>query len=81
MGFKVNPLLTPAGYADGTKLVSLFCFLFRVSDDAKIDDKMFYASTKDNIKKAFTGLSLEFGANNKGDLNYEAIREEVLQKS
>ena len=38
---------------------------------------MIYASSKDTIKKSFTGLSLEFQANDEGDLDYTTLREEV----
>ena len=48
-------------------LISLFPF--RCDENAKIGDKMIYASSKDTIKKSFTGLSLEFQANDKGDLD------------
>ena len=34
---------------------------------------MIYASSKDTIKKSFTGLSLEFQANDDGDLDYKAL--------
>ena len=42
---------------------------------------MIYASSKDTIKKSFTGLSLEFQANDEGDLDYTTLREEVEQKA
>ena len=38
---------------------------------------MIFASSKDIIKKSFTGLSLEFQANDEGDLDYKALSEEV----
>ena len=38
---------------------------------------MIYASSKDTIKKTFTGLSLEFQANDQGDLDYTTLRKEV----
>ena len=60
-------------------LISLL--LFRCPEDAKIGDKMIYASSKDTIKKSFTGLSLEFQANDGGDLDYTTLREEVEQKA
>ena len=60
-------------------LISLL--LFRCPEDAKIGDKMIYASSKDTIKKSFTGLSLEFQANDKGDLDYKTLSEEVEKKS
>ena len=53
----------------------------RCPDDAKIGDKMIYASTKDTIKKAFTGLSLEFQANDAGDFDYDCLCGEVEKKA
>ena len=38
---------------------------------------MIYASSKDTIKKSFTDLSLEFQANDEGDLDYTTLSEEV----
>ena len=56
-------------------------FRFRCEKNAKIGDKMIYASSKDTIKKSFTGLSLEFQANDGGDLDYTTLSEEVEQKA
>ena len=42
---------------------------------------MIYASSKDTVKKAFTGLSLEFQANDRGDMDYAAFAEEVEKKA
>lgn len=42
---------------------------------------MIYASTKDSIKKAFTGLSLEFQANDAGDFDYTSMADEVEKKA
>ena len=42
---------------------------------------MLYASTKDKIKKTFTGLSVEFQANDSGDLDYDAFKAEVEKKA
>ena len=55
--------------------------LFRCPEDAKIGDKMIYASSKDTIKKSFTGLSLEFQANDSGDMDYAAFSDEVERKA
>ena len=52
-------------------------FWFRCDENATIGDKMIYASSKDTIKKTFTGLSLEFQANDQGDLDYTTLRKEV----
>ena len=42
---------------------------------------MIYASTKDNVKKVFSGLSLEFQCNDRGDYDYGALSEEVEKKA
>ena len=42
---------------------------------------MIYASSKDTIKKSFTGLSLEFQANDEGVLDYKALSEEVEKRA
>ncbi|XP_071788692.1 actophorin-like [Asterias amurensis] len=44
---------------------------------SRISDRMTYASTKDFTKNACRGLSLEFSANSKSDLNYETYRAKV----
>ena len=59
-------------------LVFMYC---RCPDDGKIGDKMIYASSKDTIKKAFTGLGLEFQANDRGDLDYTTFCDEVERKA
>lgn len=48
---------------------------------AKIGDKMIYASTKDTIKKSFTGLGIEFQANDMGDFDYNSFADEVEKKA
>lgn len=55
--------------------------LSRCPDDSKIGDKMIYASTKDTIKKSFSGLSLEFQANDKADFDYDTMADEVERKA
>ena len=42
---------------------------------------MIYASSKDTIKKSFTGLSLEFQANYECDLDYKTLSEEVEKRA
>lgn len=42
---------------------------------------MIYASTKDTIKKTFSGLSLEFQANDAGDMDYDTMSAEVEKKA
>ncbi|XP_038050943.1 cofilin-like isoform X2 [Patiria miniata] len=62
--------------------INKIAFIFWCDDDnAKIGDKMIYASSKDTIKKAFTGLGLEFQANTMAQLDYETFRAEVEKKA
>ena len=42
---------------------------------------MIYAGTKDTIKKAFSGLSLEFQANDYSDFDYTCFADEVEKKA
>ena len=53
----------------------------RCHDDARIGDKMIYASSKDVLKKEFTGLSLEFQANDSSDFDYTCFADEVEKKA
>lgn len=55
--------------------------LFRCPDSGKIGDKMIYASSKDTVKRQFTGLSLEFQANDTADLDYDTLSGEVERKA
>ena len=61
--------------------MSLILLFSRCPEDSKIGDKMIYASTKDSIKKAFTGLGLEFQANDAGDFDYDTLAGEVERKA
>lgn len=65
-------------------IINLLClslYTLRCPDDCKIGDKMIYASSKDAIKKKFTGLSLEFQANDAGDFDYNSWADEVEKKA
>lgn len=46
-------------------------------DDAKAEDRLIYTITKNKVVEAFTGLSLEFQANDLGDLDYMTLMEEI----
>jgi len=50
-------------------------------DVANIKDKMLYASSKDALKKAFVGVFTELQANDKGDLDFNTIREKLNRKT
>ncbi|XP_065919274.1 uncharacterized protein [Dysidea avara] len=61
--------------------IKKIAFIFWCPDDSKIGDKMIYASSKDSIKKSFSGLSLEFQANDKADFDYNTLADEVERKA
>ena len=42
---------------------------------------MIYASSKDTIKKSFTGVGLEFQANDEADFDYKDFSDEVERKA
>ena len=50
-------------------------------NNAPLKDKMIYASSKDTIKKAFTGIGLEFQANDTGEMDYAEFAKEVEKKA
>ena len=76
---EINPAWSGCVYMYG---VSACVFYWhRCPDEAKIRDKMIYASTKDTVKKALTGLSLEFQANSHDDMDYNSFAAEVERKA
>ena len=76
-----NHFIRKQGISRASPFHFISLFRFRCDENAKIGDKMIYASSKDTIKKSFTGLSLEFQANDRGDLDYTTLSEEVEQKA
>ena len=42
---------------------------------------MIYASSKDSIKKSFTGIGLEFQANDNGEMDFDTFATDVERKS
>ena len=50
---------------------------FRSDDNASIKPKMLYASSKDAIKKALTGINEEFQATERGDLDLNEIQKKA----
>ena len=42
---------------------------------------MLYASSKDYIKKVFTGETFEFQFNDEADLNYRRLKDEIEKRS
>ena len=53
----------------------------RNPDEGGVKLKMLYASSKDAIKKVFTGLPGEFQVNDRGDLEYDHFAEEIEKKA
>ena len=76
-----NNFISKQGMSPASPFHLISLFRFRCDENAKIGDKMIYASSKDTIKKSFTGLSLEFQANDGGDLDYTTLSEEVEKKA
>jgi cofilin len=66
--------------AEGKKIEKL-AFVFWCSDCAPVSQKMIYASSKDSFKKALHGLSIEFQANEKADLDYNTMKIEVEKRA
>lgn len=58
---------------DGRKQEKLV-FVFWSPDEGKVQNKMLYASSKDNIKKALSGFAKEVQANDAGDLDAAEIQ-------
>lgn len=56
-------------------------FICWCPDIAGIKDKMLYASSKDALKKAFVGIVQEVQANDKGDLDFNTIKEKLNRKA
>lgn len=54
--------------------------LYRSPDSGNIKLKMVYASSKDAIKKPFTGLAAAFEAHDRADLDYDAFAAELGKK-
>merc|ERR1711874_620503 len=46
-------------------------------DNASIKPKMLYASSKDALKKALTGINEEYQATDRGDLDLEEIKKKA----
>ena len=64
----MSPLVFYIG-ATANKLI----FVAWSDDNAAIKPKMLYASSKDAIKKALTGINDEFQATERGDLDMSEI--------
>merc|ERR1711907_195571 len=52
-------------------------FIAWSDDNASVKPKMLYASSKDALKKALTGINEEYQATERGDLDYKEIQKKA----
>ncbi|KAH7370829.1 cofilin [Rhexocercosporidium sp. MPI-PUGE-AT-0058] len=60
---------------EGTR--SKITFIAWSPDDAGIQPKMIYASSKDALKRALNGIATEFQANDEDDIEYQSVLNKV----
>jgi len=65
---------------DGRDQSKLTFIMWSPDDKCGVKDKMLYASSKDAIKKKFTGIMKELQANDLGDLDDKAINDLMTKK-
>mmetsp|Transcript_5249 Transcript_5249/g.11419 ORF Transcript_5249/g.11419 Transcript_5249/m.11419 type:complete len:89 (-) Transcript_5249:520-786(-) len=53
------------------------CAARRSDDNASVKPKMLYASSKDALKKALTGITEEYQATDRSDLDFEEIKKKA----
>lgn len=64
------------------KVYNKIAFIFWCCDDgAPIKKKMVYSSTKDTVKKSFSGVGFEFQANDSDDFDYDEFTNEIIKKT
>ncbi|KAH8791263.1 cofilin [Hyaloscypha sp. PMI_1271] len=63
--------------ANGEGSRSKITFIAWSPDDAGIQPKMVYASSKDALKRALNGIATEFQANDEEDIEYESVLKKV----
>jgi len=63
--------------ASGEGSRSKITFIAWSPDDAGIQAKMIYASSKDSLKRALNGLATEFQANDEDDIEYQSVLSRV----
>ena len=66
------PITTKSG-AETSKLI----FVAWSDDNASIKPKMLYASSKDALKKALTGINEEYQATDRSDLDFAEIKKKA----
>jgi len=63
--------------ASGEGSRSKITFIAWSPDDAGIQPKMVYASSKDALKRALNGIATEFQANDEDDIEYQSVLAKV----
>jgi len=63
--------------ASGEGSRSKITFIAWSPDDAGIQSKMVYASSKDALKRSLNGLATEFQANDEDDIEYQSVLSRV----
>jgi len=63
--------------ASGEGSRSKITFIAWSPDDAGIQPKMVYASSKDALKRSLNGLATEFQANDEDDIEYQSVLSKV----
>jgi len=63
--------------ASGEGSRSKITFVAWSPDDAGIQPKMVYASSKDALKRALNGIATEFQANDEDDIEYQSVLNKV----
>jgi len=63
--------------ASGEGSRSKITFIAWSPDDAGIQPKMVYASSKDALKRALNGIATEFQANDEDDIEYQSVLTKV----
>jgi len=53
------------------------CFVSWSPDDAKVKDKMVYASSKDALRRALVGLAVEIQGTDHSEVAYESVLEKA----
>ncbi|CAO1636992.1 unnamed protein product [Sympodiomycopsis kandeliae] len=60
---------------------SKICFFTWSPDDAKIKQKMIYASSKDAIRKALVGISSEIQGTDVSEVDYQTVLDKVSRST
>ncbi|KIK68648.1 hypothetical protein GYMLUDRAFT_54248 [Collybiopsis luxurians FD-317 M1] len=58
---------------EGEGIRNKLCFFMWSPDDAKIKNKMLFASSKDALRKALTGIAVEIQGTELSEVSYEAV--------